>query len=82
MTIKASSESPRCASCHAVRFVCLYAFALPKMNNSGVLSCLSIWHVPPNVAESVIRDMVGPDWKQRWLKWKNRTPEQVSVSLQ
>uniref|UniRef100_A0A4W6DT41 Dynamin-like GTPase OPA1, mitochondrial n=2 Tax=Lates calcarifer TaxID=8187 RepID=A0A4W6DT41_LATCA len=27
--------------------------------------------------ESVIRDMVGPDWKQRWLNWKNRTPDQV-----
>ncbi|XP_034564096.1 dynamin-like 120 kDa protein, mitochondrial isoform X4 [Notolabrus celidotus] len=26
--------------------------------------------------ESVIKDMVGPDWKQRWLNWKNRTPEQ------
>lgn len=26
--------------------------------------------------ESVIRDMVGPDWKQRWLNWVNRTPEQ------
>ncbi|XP_041647277.1 dynamin-like 120 kDa protein, mitochondrial isoform X3 [Cheilinus undulatus] len=26
--------------------------------------------------ESVIRDMVGPDWKQRWFGWKNRTPEQ------
>ncbi|XP_051232564.1 dynamin-like 120 kDa protein, mitochondrial isoform X6 [Dicentrarchus labrax] len=26
--------------------------------------------------DSVIRDMVGPDWKQRWLNWKNRTPEQ------
>ncbi|KAM3620600.1 uncharacterized protein V6R79_025789 [Siganus canaliculatus] len=26
--------------------------------------------------ESVIRDMVGPDWKQRWLQWKNRTPDQ------
>ncbi|KAM4739573.1 dynamin-like GTPase OPA1, mitochondrial isoform 5-T6 [Anableps anableps] len=26
--------------------------------------------------ESVIRDMVGPDWKQRWLNWMNRTPEQ------
>ncbi|XP_051986150.1 dynamin-like 120 kDa protein, mitochondrial isoform X3 [Xyrauchen texanus] len=24
----------------------------------------------------VISDMVGPDWKQRWLSWKNRTPEQ------
>ncbi|XP_044057034.1 dynamin-like 120 kDa protein, mitochondrial isoform X4 [Siniperca chuatsi] len=26
--------------------------------------------------ESVIRDMVGPDWKQRWLNWTNRTPDQ------
>ncbi|XP_035996994.1 dynamin-like 120 kDa protein, mitochondrial isoform X6 [Fundulus heteroclitus] len=26
--------------------------------------------------ESVIRDMVGPDWKQRWMNWINRTPEQ------
>ncbi|XP_060776110.1 dynamin-like 120 kDa protein, mitochondrial isoform X2 [Neoarius graeffei] len=26
--------------------------------------------------ESVIADMVGPDWKQRWLNWKSRTPEQ------
>ncbi|XP_053177993.1 dynamin-like 120 kDa protein, mitochondrial isoform X3 [Scomber japonicus] len=26
--------------------------------------------------ESVIRDMVGPDWKQRWMNWKNRTPDQ------
>ncbi|XP_023257134.1 dynamin-like 120 kDa protein, mitochondrial isoform X4 [Seriola lalandi dorsalis] len=26
--------------------------------------------------DSVIRDMVGPDWKQRWLNWKNRTPDQ------
>ncbi|KAM7409531.1 hypothetical protein PAMA_001152 [Pampus argenteus] len=26
--------------------------------------------------ESVISDMVGPDWKQRWLNWKNRTPDQ------
>ncbi|KAM9385199.1 dynamin-like GTPase OPA1, mitochondrial isoform 6-T6 [Pholidichthys leucotaenia] len=26
--------------------------------------------------ESMIRDMVGPDWKQRWMYWKNRTPEQ------
>ncbi|XP_070816147.1 dynamin-like GTPase OPA1, mitochondrial isoform X4 [Chaetodon trifascialis] len=26
--------------------------------------------------ESVITDMVGPDWKQRWLHWKNRTPDQ------
>ncbi|XP_053707065.1 dynamin-like 120 kDa protein, mitochondrial isoform X3 [Synchiropus splendidus] len=26
--------------------------------------------------ESVIKDMVGPDWKARWLNWTNRTPEQ------
>lgn len=26
--------------------------------------------------ESVIRDMVGPDWKQRWMNWTNRSPEQ------
>lgn len=26
--------------------------------------------------ESVIADMVGPDWRQRWLNWTNRTPEQ------
>ncbi|XP_076007365.1 dynamin-like GTPase OPA1, mitochondrial isoform X3 [Genypterus blacodes] len=26
--------------------------------------------------ESVISDMVGPDWKQRWLNWLNRTPDQ------
>uniref|UniRef100_H2LTT2 Dynamin-like GTPase OPA1, mitochondrial n=1 Tax=Oryzias latipes TaxID=8090 RepID=H2LTT2_ORYLA len=26
--------------------------------------------------ESVIKDMVGPDWKQRWINWKNRTPDQ------
>lgn len=45
----------------------------------GVSSCLSAWLFPPGVAESVIRDMVGPDWKQRWLNWKNRTPEQVSL---
>uniref|UniRef100_A0A671SQW9 Dynamin-like GTPase OPA1, mitochondrial n=2 Tax=Sinocyclocheilus anshuiensis TaxID=1608454 RepID=A0A671SQW9_9TELE len=25
--------------------------------------------------DSVIADMVGPDWKQRWLSWKNRTPD-------
>ncbi|XP_006637707.2 dynamin-like GTPase OPA1, mitochondrial isoform X1 [Lepisosteus oculatus] len=29
-----------------------------------------------NDTESVIKDMVGPDWKQRWLYWQNRTPEQ------
>uniref|UniRef100_A0AAQ4QXE0 Dynamin-like GTPase OPA1, mitochondrial n=1 Tax=Gasterosteus aculeatus aculeatus TaxID=481459 RepID=A0AAQ4QXE0_GASAC len=27
--------------------------------------------------ESVIRDMVGPGWRQRWLNWMNRTPDQV-----
>ncbi|XP_036426584.1 dynamin-like 120 kDa protein, mitochondrial [Colossoma macropomum] len=26
--------------------------------------------------ESVISDMVGPDWKQRWMSWTKRTPEQ------
>ncbi|XP_017269061.1 dynamin-like 120 kDa protein, mitochondrial isoform X4 [Kryptolebias marmoratus] len=26
--------------------------------------------------ESVIKDMVGPNWKQRWLNWQNRTPDQ------
>ncbi|XP_005730418.1 dynamin-like GTPase OPA1, mitochondrial isoform X5 [Pundamilia nyererei] len=26
--------------------------------------------------ESVIKDMVGPDWKERWLSWKNRSPDQ------
>uniref|UniRef100_A0A3B3RH00 Dynamin-like GTPase OPA1, mitochondrial n=1 Tax=Paramormyrops kingsleyae TaxID=1676925 RepID=A0A3B3RH00_9TELE len=26
--------------------------------------------------DSVISDMVGPDWKQRWLNWTSRTPEQ------
>ncbi|XP_035380276.1 dynamin-like 120 kDa protein, mitochondrial isoform X6 [Electrophorus electricus] len=26
--------------------------------------------------ESVIADMVGPNWKQRWMSWTNRTPEQ------
>ncbi|XP_015264761.1 PREDICTED: dynamin-like 120 kDa protein, mitochondrial [Gekko japonicus] len=27
--------------------------------------------------ESVIEDMVGPDWKKRWLYWMSRTKEQV-----
>ncbi|KPP79795.1 hypothetical protein Z043_100590, partial [Scleropages formosus] len=27
--------------------------------------------------DSVITDMVGPDWKQRWLNWTNRTSEQI-----
>ncbi|XP_061635156.1 dynamin-like 120 kDa protein, mitochondrial isoform X4 [Phyllopteryx taeniolatus] len=26
--------------------------------------------------EAVIKDMVGPDWKERWMNWKNRTPDQ------
>ncbi|KAM9796652.1 dynamin-like 120 kDa protein, mitochondrial isoform X6 [Syngnathus typhle] len=26
--------------------------------------------------EAVINDMVGPDWKERWMSWKNRTPDQ------
>ncbi|XP_053566190.1 dynamin-like 120 kDa protein, mitochondrial isoform X2 [Bombina bombina] len=26
--------------------------------------------------ESVIRDMVGPDWKERWLNWTSRSLEQ------
>ncbi|XP_069583266.1 dynamin-like GTPase OPA1, mitochondrial isoform X3 [Ranitomeya imitator] len=26
--------------------------------------------------ESVIRDMVGPDWRERWLSWNSRSPEQ------
>ncbi|XP_068460243.1 dynamin-like GTPase OPA1, mitochondrial isoform X5 [Clinocottus analis] len=26
--------------------------------------------------ESVIRDMVGPGWRERWLSWMNRTPDQ------
>uniref|UniRef100_A0A672LJ72 Dynamin-like GTPase OPA1, mitochondrial n=1 Tax=Sinocyclocheilus grahami TaxID=75366 RepID=A0A672LJ72_SINGR len=44
------------------------------------LSCLSVYGVCDSsscvAADSVIADMVGPDWKQRWLSWKNRTPEQ------
>ncbi|XP_075058366.1 dynamin-like GTPase OPA1, mitochondrial isoform X2 [Mixophyes fleayi] len=27
--------------------------------------------------ESVIRDMVGPDWKERWFSWMSRAPEQT-----
>uniref|UniRef100_A0A4W5PFL5 Dynamin-like GTPase OPA1, mitochondrial n=1 Tax=Hucho hucho TaxID=62062 RepID=A0A4W5PFL5_9TELE len=30
--------------------------------------------------DSVINDMVGPDWKQRWMSWKNRSPEQHTRS--
>ena len=41
--------------------------------------CLSLLLFSLLVAESVIRDMVGPDWKQRWFNWKNRTPDQVRV---
>ncbi|XP_059923869.1 dynamin-like 120 kDa protein, mitochondrial isoform X1 [Gadus macrocephalus] len=26
--------------------------------------------------ESVIQDMVGPDWKQRWMNWSSRTADQ------
>ncbi|XP_004712345.1 dynamin-like 120 kDa protein, mitochondrial isoform X3 [Echinops telfairi] len=26
--------------------------------------------------ESAIENMIGPDWKKRWLYWKNRTQEQ------
>ncbi|XP_059801573.1 dynamin-like 120 kDa protein, mitochondrial isoform X1 [Hypanus sabinus] len=26
--------------------------------------------------ESVLHDMVGPDWRERWLSWKSRSPEQ------
>ncbi|XP_061098204.1 dynamin-like 120 kDa protein, mitochondrial isoform X3 [Conger conger] len=26
--------------------------------------------------EQVIEDMVGPGWKQRWMYWKSRSPEQ------
>ncbi|XP_004603046.2 dynamin-like 120 kDa protein, mitochondrial isoform X2 [Sorex araneus] len=26
--------------------------------------------------EDAIEDMIGPDWKKRWLYWKNRTQEQ------
>uniref|UniRef100_A0A6I8RED8 Dynamin-like GTPase OPA1, mitochondrial n=1 Tax=Xenopus tropicalis TaxID=8364 RepID=A0A6I8RED8_XENTR len=26
--------------------------------------------------ESVIRDMVGPDWKERWISWTSRSPDQ------
>uniref|UniRef100_A0AAQ5X414 Dynamin-like GTPase OPA1, mitochondrial n=1 Tax=Amphiprion ocellaris TaxID=80972 RepID=A0AAQ5X414_AMPOC len=40
------------------------------------VSFLLVFYSLPSVAESVIRDMVGPDWKQRWLNWKNRTPDQ------
>uniref|UniRef100_A0A4W3I895 Dynamin-like GTPase OPA1, mitochondrial n=1 Tax=Callorhinchus milii TaxID=7868 RepID=A0A4W3I895_CALMI len=26
--------------------------------------------------DSVIRDMVGPDWQERWFYWKSKAPEQ------
>ncbi|KAK2090886.1 OPA1 mitochondrial dynamin like GTPase [Saguinus oedipus] len=29
--------------------------------------------------ENAIENMVGPDWKKRWLYWKNRTQEQSAV---
>lgn len=48
-------------------------------------SCLSVYGVCDSsscvAADSVIADMVGPDWKQRWLSWKNRTPEQVEQTI-
>uniref|UniRef100_A0A672I038 Dynamin-like GTPase OPA1, mitochondrial n=1 Tax=Salarias fasciatus TaxID=181472 RepID=A0A672I038_SALFA len=35
--------------------------------------------------DSVIRDMVGPDWKERWMSWKNRTQnrseQQYSIQM-
>lgn len=33
------------------------------------------------LAENAIENMVGPDWKKRWLYWKNRTQEQVKTNL-
>uniref|UniRef100_A0A5G2QP34 Dynamin-like GTPase OPA1, mitochondrial n=1 Tax=Sus scrofa TaxID=9823 RepID=A0A5G2QP34_PIG len=27
--------------------------------------------------ENALENMVGPDWKKRWLYWKNRTQEQI-----
>ena len=32
------------------------------------------------LAENAIENMVGPDWKKRWLYWKNRTQEQVKTN--
>lgn len=33
------------------------------------------------IAENAIENMIGPDWKKRWLYWKNRTQEQVIAKL-
>ncbi|XP_018119140.1 dynamin-like 120 kDa protein, mitochondrial isoform X7 [Xenopus laevis] len=33
-------------------------------------------HSRLNDTDSVIRDMVGPDWKERWISWTSRAPEQ------
>lgn len=35
----------------------------------------------PFPAESVIEDMVGPNWKKRWLHWVGRTKEQVKGKI-
>ena len=40
---------------------------------------LDVFFFSPFSAESVINDMVGPDWKQRWMHWTNRTADQVST---
>uniref|UniRef100_A0A3B4TLW4 Dynamin-like GTPase OPA1, mitochondrial n=1 Tax=Seriola dumerili TaxID=41447 RepID=A0A3B4TLW4_SERDU len=46
-----------------------------KAKNEILDEVISLSQVTPQ-HDSVIRDMVGPDWKQRWLNWKNRTPDQ------
>ncbi|KAI1882815.1 hypothetical protein AGOR_G00238800 [Albula goreensis] len=33
-------------------------------------------HARMKDTESVIRDMVGPGWKERWTHWTSRTPDQ------
>nr|XP_023653971.1 dynamin-like 120 kDa protein, mitochondrial [Paramormyrops kingsleyae] len=33
-----------------------------------------------NDTEAIIQDMVGPDWKQRWLYWRSRSPDQSVCS--
>lgn len=33
------------------------------------------------VAENAIENMIGPDWKKRWIYWKNRTQEQVGTEI-
>uniref|UniRef100_S4RAS5 Dynamin-like GTPase OPA1, mitochondrial n=1 Tax=Petromyzon marinus TaxID=7757 RepID=S4RAS5_PETMA len=32
--------------------------------------------------DNVIRDMVGPEWRERWMQWTNRTPEQKFKNVQ